>query len=216
MSLRRCFDMTLDALFPPFCVSCKKIGSWWCDACRNIQRVSPEDSRIEGIDGALFCGYYHDPQLRAAIQALKYHGVTELHGDLRTVIQERVSSAPAWLSAALGVVPLPATTDRVRARGFDQAHVIADIIHECLGAQMCDVLRRERGNGIAQAQIHDHALRRLNVKNVFACTQDVILPHAVLLVDDVMTSGATVVAAASCLRERGVSNVYAFALARGA
>ena len=220
MELSFLWESLLDLLFPPRCVSCAADEAWWCATCRLRVEHPHETATLEGLDGLCILGYYHDPILRAAIQALKYQGLTALRPVLREFVIERRTLLKRILpfSETISVQPLPASPKRKRMRGFDQAEVLAELLvaSGVVEGQRIDLLHRREGSGLAQARLADHTLRAANVVNVFELRRIPLMPEKVLLVDDVVTSGATMQAAARLLRAQGVKRVYGFALALGA
>jgi predicted amidophosphoribosyltransferase len=173
-----------------------------------------------GLDGFAACGYYHDPKLRLALHGLKYRGVSRIQGELREFLgawRGAWSDAWPWAGVAeLGIQPLIGSPPSVRSRGFDQAGLIAGLVRQMLvpWAKPLDALAR-RPSLMPQAKV-ELGLRRANVAGSFRLKPGCGLPSAVLLVDDVVTSGATMHQASLAFREAGVSRVFGFALALGA
>jgi ComF family protein len=111
-----------------------------------------------------------------------------------------------------GVVALPLARSRLRARGFNQAQEIARALARELHLPLLpDALRRVRDTPSQQSL--SLARRRANVRGAFGAPRVLTLRH-VLLVDDVMTTGASLGAAASCLKRAGVARVTNAVVAR--
>jgi len=227
-------DFFWDLVFPPFCVACGAEGFWWCAACRGAVQLIPRPvcpgcaSRKSehvcpqrlGLDGLVVCGFYHDPKLRIALHALKYRGLERLTPEISDFLQTwhaaRCGPWP-WAGAAeLAIQPLVGAPSSIRARGFDQAMILARLVKDVLvpwGSSL-NVLTRH-SSLLPQAKVAA-GLRPANVANVFSVRRDMPLPPSVLLVDDVLTTGATMAEAAWVLRAAGVRQVFGFALALGA
>lgn len=227
--------LILEALFPTHCVICDVDGIWCCESClgkMELPRIDPcarcgslkrehectEVSQV--LDGLVALGFYHDPRLRALIHGLKYQNGICLLPSLKELVgrmkNERGNPWPWAGEPNLAIQAVVGSSDRVRARGFDQAELIRDLIKEELvpWAQTVDLLMR--GKSVQpQADIVPGPLRTANVKNVFALKQGQKIPLTVLLIDDVFTTGSTMYEAARVLRSAGVEKVYGFVLAMG-
>lgn len=165
-------------------------------------------------DGVLqleWCAAFTGP-VRAAVHALKYGGERRLVEPLAAFMAQR------WRRASRGgdlLVPVPVHAARRRERGFDQAEELARVVGRILDLEVATCLARQ------QKTTAQHSLGRTdrarNVGHAFA-----IAPRAaasvsgrwVVLVDDVMTTGATLRGCAAVLREQGARGVSALTLAR--
>jgi len=113
------------------------------------------------------------------------------------------------------VVPVPTTPRRIRRRGYNQARLLASSVAERLGLDLSEALERNR-EGATQVALHP-SQRRANVRSAFQAREEalpVLRGVHVLLVDDVLTTGATAVAAATELILAGVSEVTLLTYAR--
>lgn len=118
---------------------------------------------------------------------------------------------PVDLPQLLLVVPLHRS--RLRGRGYNQALELARPLAGALKLPLRhDVLRRRRATG-AQTEL-DAVARRRNVRGAFALREGVALPDHVAILDDVMTTGATLAECARILRRAGVPRIDVWALAR--
>jgi len=108
------------------------------------------------------------------------------------------------------LVPVPLHARRVRARGYDQAAELVRPLSLALGLPWRFALRRRRST--APQSTLDAAARHRNVRGAFECVAPA--PKHVVLVDDVMTTGATLHAAARVLRRAGAVKVDAWVCAR--
>ncbi|MGH8082565.1 MAG: ComF family protein [Lysobacter sp.] len=111
------------------------------------------------------------------------------------------------------IVPIPLHRTRLRERGYDQALELARPLSRELGLPLLtDALIRER-NTPPQSRL-DAAHRRRNLRDAFVWRSAWTAPAHVVLIDDVMTTGATLHAAARTLRRAGVKRVDAWVCAR--
>lgn len=223
----------LDLFFPPFCASCREKGSWWCELCRfKIEPLSSDpcprcvDSRREhGCHGSLpfagvvATGFYHTPQLRSFVASLKYQGVTagssEVEAYLRHWKGGREFAFPWAHERELALVPMPITDARERDRGFNQSEWIAERLANSILTDVPVIRALARiSSSTPQANIDDHGVRRENVRGEFVSIVE-RAPEVVILIDDVITTGATTREATSSLMHAGAKRVYVFALALG-
>ena len=127
---------------------------------------------------------------------------------IRTLAHATLARAPVRLPDAL--VPIPLHRRRLRARGFNPSLVIARELARKTGVEVRHALVRTRDT-TSQTGLSRSARRR-NVANAFAVRGEV--PERVWLVDDVVTTGATLEAAAHTLRRAGAKEVVGICLAR--
>lgn len=113
-----------------------------------------------------------------------------------------------------GVVPVPMYAARLAERGFNQAEVIASLLHGELGLPLLTSLERIR---MTPSQVQLSRWERLkNLENAFRVSNPALLKgKSVCLVDDVTTTGATLEACAQAMLESGAQKVYALCLAAG-
>jgi ComF family protein len=139
----------------------------------------------------------------------------KFHRDLATggLLAQLMAQAMATVPRPDALVPVPLHYARLRQRGYDQALELARPLARALGLPLLTgALRRIRATA-AQSQL-DASQRRRNLKDAFAVPAGTALPAHVVLVDDVMTTGATLHAAALTLRRAGVQRVDAWVCAR--
>ena len=149
---------------------------------------------------------------RASVHALKYDG------ELRLVAPLAELMAARWRRAGIGgdvLVPVPVHAERRRQRGFDQAEMLAHGVRERIGLPVVLALRRA-ARTTAQHQLGRRA-RQDNVAQAFGVApRDLaeVRGRWLVLIDDVVTSGATLAGCARVLYEAGASAVSALTLAR--
>jgi ComF family protein len=158
------------------------------------------------FDAALSCFEYRFP-LDRLVQRFKFSGDLAIGRWLAWQLADRVADARADL-----VVAPPLTRARLRQRGFNQALEIAKVVARRVGAR-CDIDGISRLRDTAPQAGLRRRERRANLRGAFRCNLNLDALH-VAVVDDVMTTGATLDAMASALKERGAARVSAWSVAR--
>jgi len=177
-----------------------------CRGCRAELRPLPAQAAPAGGVPA-WAPVAYDGPARALVGALKYRGAAGLADALAAQIAAR---CPPDLLAGATLVPAPAHPSRARRRGYDQAERLAAALASRTGLPVARPLARR---GPARQQKGRARVERLSgpFGSVFAREQP---PDRCLLVDDVITTGATLAACAACLRRAGAGGVAALAYAR--
>ena len=197
-----------------------------CDACARELPTLPDPCVICGagaIPRTRLCPACtaRRPPVDRTVCALAYSSpVDYLVGRLKFQRDLRVIPALAGLlvrSVAPGtdpdwLAPVPITARRLRKRGFNQALEIARVVSKSTGVRITGVVRRRRGADTPQSSLRDTSARRANVAGAFQA-RGPIGGH-VAIIDDVVTTGATVNALARCLKGAGASRVEVWAVAR--
>jgi ComF family protein len=197
-------------LAPPLCAGCgghPGATEPLCSACRRELRWLDRAVEIDGL--AVFAPLAYEGPARALVHGLKFRGATLA---ARTMAAQIAAAAPLAVLARGALVPVPLHPRRLRRRGFNQAELLAHALGERTGLRVADCLRRD---GSARTQVgRDRADRLVGVHGAIAARPTTGLPRRAILVDDVVTTGATLLACAAALRSAGVGEVAAVAYAR--
>ena len=110
------------------------------------------------------------------------------------------------------LAPVPIAAPRLRKRGFNQALELARVVSSGTGVPITEVVRRRRGADTPQSSLPDTSARRANVADAFVARAGT--SGCVAIVDDVVTTAATVNAIARCLKGAGANRVVVWAVAR--
>jgi ComF family protein len=199
---------------PPFCWSCgddARRSEPLCSRCRAELSWLGEAPLVIAGDLEAWAPLAYEGPARALVRALKFRGAAGLAAPLAAQI---VAGAPTdLLSAGAELVPVPLHPARARRRGFNQAELLAAAIGSRTGMRVRDCLRR-RGPRAAQQVGRGRADRLAGVGGAIELLAGVGAPSHAVLVDDVVTTGATLAACATALRAAGAVRLAAVAYAR--
>lgn len=214
-------------LLPPRCAGCGTLGARWCEACiQACLRIGEDECSLCGkrklIDGkphecarkkylasADAWARYQDP-LRKAIRRLKYSHDIGL-GD--ALARHLVDLAISHQIQADLVVPVPLGQKRLRERGYNQAALLARAVSLALGLPYKPGAVSRNRETASQVGLSLEARQR-NVDGAFMAKTSIVLGKRILLVDDVLTTGATLEATSQALMQAGARRVAAVVVSR--
>jgi ComF family protein len=216
-----------DLLFPPQCVLCGAGGTLLCDACTDalplasgarcdicwmpIRRGGPcahctaEPPRFTSLRAA----FAMQQGARRLAHELKYEGMTALAEPMAALIAAQLRTDGADI-----VVPIPLYPSRERARGYNQAAELARHLAACAGVPLDARAARRLRNTEPLAKTMHREQRRAIVAGAFAARRDRVEARRILLIDDVVTTGATLDSCASALLDAGAAEVRCLTWAR--
>lgn len=196
--------LLLDAVFPyiPVCVVCgveKDVNAYLCPACaKDMAQLAAGQTRICGY--AAHAPYIYDGATAKTIQSFKYSGARWLSCFMAQAVAQSVFTAQLKISC---VCHVPLHEKKRRKRGFDQAALLAQNVAQLLGKPYVTALMRVR-NTPTQTKLNNQQ-RLVNVEGAFAPATSV--SGHVLLIDDVLTTGATAAECARVLEKAGATAV---------
>lgn len=211
----------LDLILPPHCPGCGAEGELLCPRCRApLWRRSDEppgqplglpSTMPTGLLQLEWCATYSGP-VRQALQAFKYRGDRRLCAPLAMALADR------WLAVGRGadlVTWVPVHAARRRERGFDQAEELALAMAARVGLPVARCLARAQRTSAMHAL--GQAERAANLAGAFEVpshTRGGLDGRWVLVVDDILTTGATLAGSAATLLHGGAAAVSAITVAR--
>ena len=202
------YHRLMQLLFPPKCVLCRKLlTEEETDLCAQCRADTPE---ITGTKRKLpylakWTGlWYYEGSVRASILRYKFRGsrsYSQSYGRLLAMklLQEDISfDILTWA---------PISRRRKWRRGYDQVELIAKAVAKELGVPPVSTLKKTRHNR-PQSKLNDAAARRANVLGVYRVTDhETVAGKRILLLDDILTTGATVSECARTLLTAGAKEV---------
>ncbi|MBA7559816.1 hypothetical protein ES708_01432 [subsurface metagenome] len=219
----------LDLLFPRWCVGCGREGSFICYSCRQtLPRIVPPlcpkcgrpqpsgvlcphcvswQAEIDGIRSP----FRFEGVIQQAIYKLKYGNIRALAQPLVRLLRDYLLTYP--VSGKI-LVPVPLHPKRLRERGYNQSGLLARELGNIIGLPVIDDCLVRLRHTSPQVKTSTVTERQNNVAGAFSCRGDGLRDKQVLLIDDVLTSGATLDACAAALKAGGATSVWGLTLAR--
>jgi len=222
----------LDLLFPKYCVGCKKIGDYVCDACfakialpASVPCLVCNRPSFSGITHPGCKGRYaingvipsvsYKGVVKKLIYAFKYKPyVSDLAVFIASLMHELLIQNPVWISTVRTkptLVPIPLSSQRLRNRGYNQSEILAKELGKLSRIDASSLLLRVKDTAF-QSKL-DRKERKKNVLGAFAMLDQDPIPKTVLLIDDILTTGVTLFEASSVCKKAGVQEVWAIPFA---
>ncbi len=224
----------LDLFFPKTCVICHRFGGYLCTDCfakvsfdvkmicticnqPSIDGLTHPSCKGKNIIDGVFCGVSYKHVVNQLIYAFKYEPyVRDLAKTLAELMYESLVQKEvigSLLTEKNGIlVPIPLHRRKLNRRGYNQSELLAKKFALLSGMPVLRVLDRVQSTkpqfGLSKEE------RKKNMRDVFALKKKLDGRKTVFLIDDVMTTGATLLEAARALKRNGVREVYGLCLAR--
>ncbi len=209
----------LDLLCPHFCRGCGRLGRPFCGCCKNnIIRAynnycpvchQPTEGKCEDcelpFDGLYMVGW-RDTMLGGLVEEYKYQSIRSAGSDLAEMLDVVIPC----LEGEVIVVPLPTIRKHIRERGFDHTKAVARKLARRRGWKVQSLLKR--ANDTVQVGA-DNEKRKKQAKEAFKLAGELKRDVTYLLLDDIWTTGASMMAGAEILRDSGATKVSGVVIA---
>lgn len=201
--------------FPPVCGGCGTLGTRFCKSCG--RKLSPELHYIQE-HRSYYAFSYQDPVIKHTIRQAKFHNNTtgfELLASLVSdVLLEEFLEENMLSGNTMVLVPIPLHRDKLQKRGFNQSELAAKTYAKAWQIPICLNLLEKKKNTKPQARIENKQERLKNIRGSFRAVRTKRIQNKhVVLVDDVLTTGATLSEARKLLLAAGAAKVSAVVLA---
>ncbi len=217
----------LDLILPTRCLGCRREGDLLCPPCiaGTTQLAEPycricADPGVAGLcrrcrQAAPACDGIRAPYLmegavRRGIHSLKYRNVRAAAMPLAQLLADYLADNPVPGEV---IVPAPLHQRRLRERGYNQAGLMARELGKLTGLPVNENLLIRARETLPQVRTTTVQQRRENLAGAFVCLEPAA-GQAILLVDDVATTGSTLSAGAAALKEAGAASVWGLTIAR--
>lgn len=209
-------ETLISTIAPHRCLVCKREGSLLCQPCASVELISPPSrcyrchratpqSQVCTVCRAksplkhAWIAAEYDETAKQLIHRLKF----ERASAAADVVAESIDEGLPVLPADVVVCHIPTANRRIRVRGYDQSMLIAASLAKSRGWKIENLLTRK---GSSRQVGSDRKTRLSQLNGAFSADKSSVYAH-VLLVDDVLTTGATVESAAKTLKNAGIKTV---------
>jgi len=204
----------LDLIFPIVCLGCGREGEYLCVDCfKKLKFCAKNYSfNLEQVAEVVIAGDYEDKLLASLIKNLKFKSIKAIAKILADFL------SLFWQGRALNVInplliPLPLSKSRERWRGFNQAELIAQEFALNFNYEINHGLKKIKHTR-PQSDLKEEK-RSKNIKGTFVYEGKTLFGRTIILLDDVITTGATINEAAKVLQAAGAKKIIALAVAKG-
>lgn len=225
-------ESLLDTFFPKICIGCGKIDTFLCPDClKKIVLIKsplclgcgrlcpkgkycPRCKKKTKLTGIVIAAHYEEGPLKEAIHTYKYEFIYDLKNVLATFLADALKRNGFNEKYVLTYIPLHPKKEKWR--GFNQSKLLAEEVSILTGFDLVrDILKRDKNN---RRQIELKRFERFsNVKGIFSADEDIvdkISGKNIIIVDDIVTTGATLGECAKILKEKGAKQVWGLVLGK--
>ncbi|MEK7088512.1 MAG: ComF family protein [Patescibacteria group bacterium] len=214
-------DTILNVLFPVNCISCGKEGFDLCINC--LLDSSPAERESAEWIFPLFD--YRHPPIKKSIWLLKYKNKRKLSGIFAEIMYGKIIEELSELSVMKNfrepiLIPIPLSKKRHKERGYNQAELICEELIKINNLRHGVDMKLEKNILIKiketehQVNIKDRKDRLKNLSDSFSVKNpELIKGKNIILIDDVITTGATLTEAKKILKQSGAKKIIAFTVA---
>lgn len=224
----------LDTFFPISCLVCGREGKFICEDCQAgltpaqsqyclvCAKPSPFGLTHKDCAGSLtpdryVCFYdYRDKDVAAILIGGKYNFLPGAYAELGKILAEKIKTNCGDMQNGCTLVPLPLHRRRLRWRGFNQSEVLCRSLGQELELPVADVLIRKKSTKTQKDLKRKERLK--NISDAFILSplfsKEGVRESSVILVDDVATTGATLLEACKILKRGGAKSVCCLTVAK--
>ncbi len=208
----------MDLLFPPKCTFCRKtLKNTQAGICADCEKNLPYTGNNSKQKGEFYSvcvsPLYYRGEARKAVMRFKFSGKTNYARPFGALLAESIRQNLAGRYDLISWVPL--SDQRLKQRGYSQAALLAMAVALHLDDVAVDLLDKPKETP-AQSTLKGGAQRKANVSGAYIVKEaEMVRGKRILLIDDIITTGATLSECARVLRSAGAKEVLCAALCRG-
>lgn len=208
-------SLIIEWLFPKNCFGCHRGDKYLCNLCENQMDLGSliRKDQFEGIISI----YKYDGLIKVIVEKIKYEFVSDVIEELAQFMGKKLkidypNIVKYWQKEKFCLIPIPLFWQRKNWRGFNQSEILVEKLAKILDLKYENNVLSRNIKTKNQAKIRNREVRRKNIINVFKAESGIMTPKNVILVDDVVTSGATMTAALRTLKNSGASLLWGLSL----
>ena len=218
----------LDLIFPPRCLNCNHLGKFICDNCLGkIIRIKEQGcpfchKKTNGgrlcaacrakheLTGVVAYGYFHDPILKQIIHPYKYEGISAAGEVISLLLAQTIKSTAINFDI---ITFAPVSKRRFNERGYNQAEILAKHLSEYFEKPLFRKISKIKHTPTQVGLKRKDRLRNLE-GTIVVKDSDILKGRRVIIIDDVLTTGATLDECARALRQAGARQVWGVVLGK--
>ncbi|MBI2023776.1 ComF family protein [Candidatus Giovannonibacteria bacterium] len=203
----------LSLIFPERCLGCGKSNIFLCKNCiGQTRKENSEKISVLYADKIYSWGIYENETLRTALRRFKYHKTLSLAEIFSDMLIDSIGPGVISFQNTL-IIPVPASKMRKRQRGYNQAEILAEKFCQKTSLPYAPkILIKIKGTPSQTSLSREERL--INVKDSFAIKNpELIKNKKIILVDDILTTGATISECAKVLKNAGAEEVIGLVVA---
>ena len=204
--------MILDIIFPERCLYCKKVGKIVCDNC--LKKINNK-YLFKKVNNKYFDYFYsysfYNGETKKLIHAFKFYEKAYLYKYF-IGLSLRDEKIYMFLNKYDLITYVPMTLKKQRARGYNQSRLLANELGRKLNTKVEKYLNKTNENKIQNSLSEKERIK--NVENIFDFNGGNINNKNIILVDDILTTGATVNSCSKILKENGAKNICVYTIAK--
>lgn len=200
----------LEILFPSECANCGYLGKALCERCMDSLIFEPHVREIEDLKVCVAMYYSPHSILEKLIKPFKYNHQKDIY---RLFVPHMNRALKLIFSPEeIILVPVPLHKNRELERGYNQSEILANYLGRKNGVKVIKLIERAK-NTEKQSLTKNRVEREENMKDAFKVVKNIPKDGHLVLVDDIVTSGSTLLACKKILREAGYEKISALTLA---
>lgn len=205
--------MLLDILFPEKCLYCKKYGKIVCDSCyKKLNNKNLFKEVNEKYFDYIFCSSFYNDLVRKQIHSFKFHNKAYFYKYFIEISLKNPKLLDFFKKFDL-ITFIPMSLKKQNIRGYNQSELLAKELGKRLGIEVVKTLEKEK-NIKTQSTLNEFD-RVKNAEKAFKMAENIDVANKnIILVDDILTTGATVKSASKILKGNNCNKILVFTVAK--